>query len=211
MKKSTIIPALTLVFASIFALNLNGQAPSFQDFLAQFPTASLPYSLDAQSLQAKVTGTAAAEKAKRMGWEYYEFLPELERSAEFSGMPVHPEPVAKFENGQYYAVLYNLARGFSKGSKTYSVSLFDKQGAYVSTHFVASVNANEITAVMIDNQLKATVSLFHLNDGGKPMQQAVQSFDLFTEGNPDQLQWTVAPAQELEAARASTMVSNEEK
>ena len=58
------------------------------------------------------------------------------------------------------------------GSKTYSISLFDKQGAYVSTHFVASVNANEITAVMIDAQMKATVSLFRLNEGGLPTQQA---------------------------------------
>ena len=209
MKKSILIPALTLVFASLFAMNLNGQTPSFQDFLAQFPTASLPYSLDAQSLQAKITGTAATEKAKRMSWEYYEFLPELERSAEFSGMPVHPEPVAKFENGQYYAVLYNLARGFSKGSKTYSISLFDKQGAYVSTHFVAGVNANEITAVMIDAQLKATVSLYRLNDAGAPTQQAAQTFDLFTEGNPDQLEWTAAPVKELEMNQVSTMVVNE--
>ncbi len=209
MKKSILIPALTLVFASLFAMNLNGQTPSFQDFLAQFPTESLPYNLDVQSLQAKITGTAATEKAKRLSWEYYEFLPELERSAEFSGMPVHPEPVAKFENGQYFAVLYNLARGFSKGSKTYSISLFDKQGAYVSTHFVAGANANEITSVMIDNQMKATVSLFRLNEGGLPTQQAVQSFDLFTEGNPDQLEWTAAPALEVELDSISTMVSTE--
>ncbi len=209
MKKSILIPALTLVFASFFAMNLNGQTPSFQDFLAQFPTASLPYTLDAQNLQAKITGTAATEKAKRMSWEYYEFLPELERSAEFSGMPVHPEPVAKFENDQYFAVLYNLARGFSKGSKTYSISLFDKQGAYVSTHFVAGANANEITAVMIDAEMKATVSLFRLNEVGQPTQQGVQSFDLFTEGNPDQLEWTAAPALEVEMTNASTMVSAE--
>ncbi len=205
MKNSILIPALAI--AIFFTLNLNAQSPSFQDFLAQFPTASLPYSLDAQSLQAKVTGTAAAEKAKRMGWEYYEFLPELERSAEFSGMPVHPEPVAKFENKEYYAVLYNIARGFSKGTKTYSISLFDKQGAYISTHFVAGVNANEITAVMIDDQMKATVSLFR--NAGTPVQQAVQSFNLFTEGNPDQLEWAVAPVQEVETVTAETMVSTE--
>lgn len=209
MKNSILIPALTLVFASLFTLNLNGQTPSFQDFLAQFPAASLPYSLDAQSLQAKINGTAAGEKAKRMGWEYYEFLPELERSAEFSGMPVHPEPVAKFENNEYYAVLYNIARGFSKGTKTYSISLFDKQGAYISTHFVAGVNANEITAVMIDDQLKATVSLFRANAGATLVQRATQSFDLFMEGNPDQVEWAVAPTQEVEATAAETMVSTE--
>ena len=203
MKNSILIPALTI--AIFFSLNLNAQTPSFQDFLAQFPTASLPYSLDAQSLQAKVTGTAAAEKATRMGWEYYEFLPELERSAEFSGMPVHPEPVAKFENDQYYAVLYNIARGFSKGTKTYSISLFDKQGAYISTHFVAGINANEVTAVMIDAQMKATVSLYT----NTLAQRATQSFNLFLEGNPDQVEWTVAPAQEVEATTAETMVSTE--
>ncbi len=190
-------------------MNLNGQTPSFQDFLAQFPTASLPYSLDAQSLQAKITGAAAMEKAKHMGWEYYEFLPELERSAEFSGMPVHPEPVAKFENNEYYAVLYNIARGFSKGAKTYSISLFDKQGAYISTHFVAGVNANEVTAVMIDAQMNATVSLFKANAGTALVQRATQSFDLFLEGNPDQVEWVVAPAQEVEATTTETMVSTE--
>ena len=209
MKNSILIPTLILVFTSLFTMNGNAQTPSFQDFLAQFPSAALPYSLDVQSLQAKVTGTAATEKAKRMGWEYYEFLPELERSAEFSGMPVHPEPVAKFENDQYYAVLYNIARGFSKGAKTYSISLFDKQGAYVSTHFVAGVNANEITAVMIDDQMKATVSLFRANAGTNLVPRATQSFNLFLEGNPDQVEWTVARVQEVETTTAETMVSTE--
>ncbi|MBK8193667.1 MAG: hypothetical protein IPK76_10840 [Lewinellaceae bacterium] len=127
MKKTTALPTILIVLASLFAFNANAQdEATFQDFLAQFPSATLPYNFNAQELQGQLENRTAA-KAKRLGWEFYQFLPELERSAQFSSMPVYPEPVAKFETEKNIAVLYNIARGFSRGTKTYSISVFDKK------------------------------------------------------------------------------------
>jgi len=197
MKKTTII----LAIASLFALNLNGQTPTFQDFLKQFPAATLPFSFNAQDLQGTLE-TRPVAKAKRLSWEFYQFLPELERSAEFSSMPVYPEPVASFETKEYYAVLYNLARGLSRGTKTYSISIFTKEGTYISTHFVAGVNAHNLTAATINEQLNASVKEFKINwamdfratgfDGNKVTGltlQDMQTLELTAPGNPDQIEW----------------------
>lgn len=203
MKKTTVIPTILLALVSLFAINLKAQdTTSFQDFLAQFPAATLPYSFNAEDLQGQLQNRTAA-KATRLGWEFYQFLPELERSAQFSSMPVHPEPVAKFETENNIAVLYNIARGLSRGTKTYSITIFDKQGNYIGTHFVAGVNPNMLTVATITENLNADVKEYKVNwtndfraNGFQNNQitnielTASQTLDLITSGNPDQIEWT---------------------
>lgn len=200
MKKTFIIPVLFLMLAA-FGARAQNQTVGFQDFLEQFPKATLPYSIGEQELQGQLLNKQVS-KRKPLAWEYYEFLPELERSAQFSGMPVHPEPVAAFETADHYAVLYNLARGLSKTTRTYSISVFDKQGNYLGTHFVAGINPNELTAVTIDDQLKATVKAYTIS-WSKDFEQVglegneiktlhligTRVLDLATAGNPDRLEW----------------------
>lgn len=201
MKNLKLIPALLLALASFVTLNAQDATPTFQDFLAQFPKASLPYSFSAQDLQGQLE-TRPATKAARLGWEYYQFLPELERSASFSNKPVCPEPVAVFETKEYTAVLYNIARGLSLGTKSYSISVFTKQGEYVGTHFVAGVNPENLTVASITENLTANVTEYKVNwknnfrENGRT-DNAVTGLTLVTTlkveltsaGNPDQLEW----------------------
>lgn len=201
MKNLKLIPALLLALASFVTLNAQDATPTFQDFLAQFPKASLPYSFNAQDLQGQLE-TRPATKAARLGWEYYQFLPELERSASFSNKPVCPEPVAVFETEEYTAVLYNIARGLSLGTKSYSISVFTKQGEYVGTHFVAGVNPENLTVASINENLTANVTEYKVNwknnfrENGRT-DNAVTGLTLVTSikveltsaGNPDQLEW----------------------
>ncbi len=202
MKNIKLIPALLLALASIVTLNAQDTTPTFQDFLAQFPKAELPYTFSAQTLQTQLV-TRPAVKAARMDWDFYQFLPELERSAAFSSMPVHPEPVAAFETEKFHAVVYNLARGLARGNKTYSITVFTKDGQYVGTHFVAGVNPDVLTAVTIDQSLVASVNEYKVSweknyrDNGH-INNAVTAltlietgkFELTTGGNPDQIQWS---------------------
>ena len=202
MKNLKLIPALLLALASIVNLNAQDATPTFQDFLAQFPKATLPYTFSAQDLQGQLE-TRPAAKAARLGWDFYQFLPELERSASFSNMPVCPEPVATFETKEYTAVLYNIARGFNRGRKTYSISVFSKQGEYLGTHFVAGVNPETLTVATIDETLNANVNEYKVNwennyrenghignkvTGLTLVETAVVT--LTTSGNPDQIEWT---------------------
>lgn len=206
MKYTNLIPALLLAIASLVNLNAQETTPTFQDFLAQFPKVSLPYSFNAQELQQQLE-TRTANKAARMGWEYYQFLPELERSAAFSNMPVHPEPVAAFETGEYTAVLYNLARGLARGTKSYSITVFTNDGQYVGTHFVAGVNPENLTTVTIDELLNADVQEYKVTwandyrDNGPIGNKVVSltlvetgTFALTVAGNPDQLVWATINA-----------------
>jgi hypothetical protein len=214
MKKATAIPTILLAFASLFTFNLNAQeTATFQDFLAQFPTATLPYSFSTDDLQGQLQNRTAA-KAANLDWEYYSFLPELERSAQFSSMPVSPEPVAKFETENNIAVLYNIARGLNRGTKTYSITIFDKKGNYVGTHFVAGVNANTLTAATINENLTADVKAYNVNWAkdyrtfGATDNQVTgleltesQTLELVAAGNPDQIEWakTTAPQDTMTA------------
>ena len=202
MKNIKLIPALLLALASFVTLNAQETKPTFQQFLAQFPKAELPYTFSAQTLQTQLE-TRPATKAARMDWDFYQFLPELERSAAFSSMPVHPEPVAAFETEKYHAVVYNLARGLARGNKTYSITVFTKEGEYVGTHFVAGVTPDVLTAVTIDQSLIANVIEYKISwakdyrDNGR-IGNAVTGltlvetgkFALATPGNPDQIQWS---------------------
>jgi len=166
-----------------FALNLNAQAPSFQDFLGQFKKASLPFAICTEDLQAQA---ASRNRAERLSWEYYQFLPELERSAQYSNMPVHPEPVAVFETENNYAFLCNIARGLGKGAKSYCVVVYDRYGNYIATNFVAGINASTLTSVTIDNELMAAIEELDR----ATMLQGSQVIDLTAPGNPDMLDWS---------------------
>ena len=202
MKNLKLIPALLLALASIVNLNAQDATPTFQDFLAQFPKATLPYTFSAQDLQGQLE-TRPAAKAARLGWDFYQFLPELERSASFSNMPVCPEPVATFETKEYTAVLYNIARGFNRGRKTYSISVFSKQGEYLGTHFVAGVNPETLTVATIDETLNANVNEYKVNWENNYRENGhignkvtgltlveTATVTLTTSGNPDQIEWT---------------------
>jgi hypothetical protein len=201
MKTINLIPALLLALASFVNLHAQENQPTFEDFLCQFPTATLPYTFSAQSLQAQLESRAASKTAP-MDWAYYQFLPELEQSAAFSSMPVHPEPVVAFETEQYHAVVYNLVRGLARGKRTYSVSVFTKDGQYVGTHFIAGVNPEMLTAVTIDQALNANVLQYkvewannyrengHIGNKITGLELAeVGKFSLATAGTPDQILW----------------------
>lgn len=201
MKNAKLIPALLLALASIFTLNAQETTPTFQDFIAQFPKAELPYTFAAENLQASLEARSAA-KVAYLGWEFYQFLPELEHSAEVSNMPVHPQPVAAFETEKYHAVVYNLVRGLARGNRSYSISVFTKDGQYVGTHFVAGVNPENLTAATIDQTLNASVVGFSVNWANNyrengPIGNKVTGLtitengkmDLTTPGNPDMIEW----------------------
>ncbi|MFN0214077.1 MAG: hypothetical protein ACKVT2_07460 [Saprospiraceae bacterium] len=202
MKNFKLIPVLLLAFASVLNLKAQDATPSFQEFLAQFPKASLPYTFNAEDLQGQLEARKATKSA-HLGWEFYQFLPELERSASYSNMPVCPEPVASFQTEEYTAVLYNIARGFSRGTKTYSISVFSKQGDYLGTHFIAGVNPETLTVATIDEALNASVKEYKVNwendyrengyIGNKVTGLTLvvsATIELTTAGNPDQIQWT---------------------
>ncbi|HMX41051.1 MAG TPA: hypothetical protein PKD78_12010 [Saprospiraceae bacterium] len=206
MKNIILIPALLLAFVSGFSTNATAQdsdSADFAQFLAQFPQASLPYTFTADELKAQVESNTAT-KTKRLGWQYYQFLPELERSAEYSNMPVYPEPVAAFETQDYYAVLYNIARGTGKGAKTYTLSLFDRAGNHIATNFVAGADTKTLTTSTINTELKAdvqeykviwTLDLLENGREGNSIKaletKAQQVIDLTLPGNPDLIEWSV--------------------
>lgn len=188
MKNLAIIPALLLALA----VNLTAQDmenPTFAQFVAQFPQASLPYTLDAQALIAKPTA-----KAKRLDWQFYQFLPELEHAAQVSNMPVYPEPVAAFETKEYVAVLYNIARGINRNNiSAYTVSVFDHDGNYISTHRVAGSNGKALTVATINEQLKAIQQVQPIQQDGMESTQPLQ-LDLLTPTQMEEAEWsTVTP------------------
>lgn len=190
MKNLAIISALLLTLA----VNLTAQEvenPTFAQFVAQFPQASLPYTLDAQALTTK-----PAAKAARLDWQFYQFLPELERSAQVSNMPVYPEPVAVFQTKENIAVLYNAARGTSRNPvSAYTISVFDHAGNHIATHFVAGSNGKVLTTATINAHLSAEMNTRSIIEGGLDNQESnVRQLDLVTPGNPNQAEWSVVSA-----------------
>jgi len=182
MKNLAIIPALLLALA----VNLTAQEvenPTFSQFVAQFQQATLPYSLDAQAVAAK-----PAAKAARLDWQFYQFLPELERIAQSSNTPVHPEPVAAFETEENVAVLYNLTRGTNRNHvSTYTLSVFDRAGNHIATHIVAGANSKSITTAIIATGLNAEIKTLSLIEEGLDSQEpSVRQLDLLTPTATDQ-------------------------
>jgi hypothetical protein len=199
MKQSTLI----LLFAAAALFFTTAPAPAqtvnFDQFLQQFPAATLPFRISTETLQAELTNKETT-KATRLDWAYFEFLPELESSAQFSRMPVYPEPVARFETKSFHAVLYNLARGLSKGSKYYTISVFDKEGNHIGTHYIGGVTGKQLNAFTINEELLATVNGFdviwkaNVNEAGfegnnilNLTPKSNQSIKLNTPGNPNEL------------------------
>lgn len=215
MKSIFVIPVFFFAVASLFAgsaasMNIanngNPDEPTFQDFLAQFPKASLPYTFDAEDLQTQLEKRVTAPKATRLAWEYYQFLPLLEESARVSRMPVYPEAVASFETDDYYAVLYNTGRNFTKNFKSYHIAVFDKAGNHLATHFVAGANPNTLTAATIDETLHAKVQVYQLNWAKDYLENGFegnfinsmipsgkQNIDLTTGGMVEQVSWATNP------------------
>lgn len=167
MKSIFLIPVFFFASVGLFAtatsLNDNGNEPTFQDFLAQFPKAGLPYAFNMEEMQTQLEQHDASLKGKRLDWQYYHFLPMIEESARHNRMPVYPEAVAAFETNDYHAVLYNTGRAFTKNLKSYHISIFDKSGNHIATHFVAGANPNTITTAVIDATLHATVHVYRVN------------------------------------------------
>lgn len=182
MKNLAIIPALLLALA----VNLTAQEvenPTFSQFVAQFKQATLPYSLDAQAVAAK-----PAVKAARLDWQFYQFLPELERIAQSSNTPVHPEPVAAFETEENVAVLYNLTRGTNRNHvSTYTLSVFDRAGNHIATHIVAGANSKSVATAVIATSLNAEIKTLPLMEEGLDSQEpSIRQLDLLTPTATDQ-------------------------
>jgi hypothetical protein len=161
MKK--VIVVLATLFIAVVA---NAQTATFQEFFAQFPKANLPYTLGEQDLRNHLESRASnapVAKAKRLGWEYYDFLPTLEDNARDNRMPVYPEPVAAFETKEYYAVVFNTGRAFARQYKTYNIAVFDKNGKYITTRIIAGVNPTAMAAATISENLEVTIKEFNIN------------------------------------------------
>lgn len=160
--------ALALFFLLSLAATTGLQAQTaadenvtFEQFLQQFPKQSLPFTFSEAELQGQLEN--GTPRAKRLDWQFYQFIPTLERSAQTSRMTVYPEPVACFETEEHFAVLYNLARGLSKGNKCYEIAVYDKQGNFIATRVVAGVNVQSLSSATIDANLGATVKSYEVN------------------------------------------------
>jgi hypothetical protein len=175
MKKVIFFSAFYLFATVAIAGNDNGlngdpkpdtQKVTFQDFLLQFPKGSLPYTFSESDLQhqldVRAGNTLPVEKPQHLGWEYYEFLPDLEEIAGHSSMPIYPEPVISFETEKYYAVVYNTGRAFAKQYKTYNVALFSKEGKHMGTYCIAGVQPGVLTAATLDEQLQVTIKEYQV-------------------------------------------------
>lgn len=158
------------VFAFIAACFIlvasNAQNATFEEFLRQFPKANLPYALGEEELRGQLESRAANQpvaKTKRLGWEFYDFLPALEEDARENRMPVYPEPVAALENATHYAVIYNTGRNFARQYKTYNIAVFDKAGNFVATRCIGGVNPTALASATIDENLQVTIKEYNVN------------------------------------------------
>ena len=178
-----------IIIAAFFSLTHSNvlqaqtvEASNFQSFLAQFPSANLPYCIDAESL------TVTQNQSAVLDWDFYQYLPELERSAAYSNTPVYPQPIVKFETEQYFAVLYNVVRGIGKNGKTLNVTVFDKNGNHIATNYVAGMNASSLISANITAALEAEVMEFMLDQVSLEMKHHGKiNLNLIVPGNPDEI------------------------
>ncbi len=208
MKSIFLIPVFFFASVGLFATAANhddnGTEPTFQDFLAQFPKAGLPYAFNMEEMQTQLEQHDASLKGKRLDWQYYQYLPMIEESARHNRMPVYPEAVAAFETNDYHAVLYNTGRGYTKNLKSYHISIFDKAGNHLATHFVAGANPSTITTAVIDATLHASVQVYRVhwateyqrgaNDGNSIVSLAPagkQTVQLTVGNMVEQVSWAV--------------------
>jgi hypothetical protein len=184
-----IMKNVIIIIAAFFSLTHSNvlqaqvaETNNFQSFLAQFPSAGLPYCIDAENVKD------LQNQAEVLDWEFYEFLPELERSAAYSNTPVYPQPIVKFETDKYFAVLYNVVRGIGKNGKTLNVTVFDKNGNHVATNYVAGMNANSLISANISAALEAEVMEFMLDQETLEMKNHGKvNLNLIVPGNPDEI------------------------
>jgi hypothetical protein len=162
--KKVIITFATVFFTAATALAQD--TATFAGFLAQFPKATLPYTLGEEDLRTQLENRAANQpvaKAKRLAWEYYDFLPSLEADARDNRMPVYPEPIAAFENENYHAVVFNTGRNFARQYKTYNIAVFTKTGELVATRTIAGVNPTALASATIDANLNVIIKEYSVN------------------------------------------------
>lgn len=175
--KNSILTALFLSFLGFTQILPAQDGPSFHQFLDQFPSAQLPYCVNGLP-------KAPEQQAAILDWEFYAFLPELEQTAAYHNMPVHPQPMAKFETENHVAVLYNLVRGAGNKGQAITISVFDKQGNYLSTHFLAGTADELVLVAVITPELEAEVLGFVKGKEKKCSLQSIASLKLIWPGNP---------------------------
>jgi hypothetical protein len=139
-----------------------GSAVTFQEFIAQFPKASLPYTMTEQSLHAELAQGGSPMKS-RLDVRYFDFLPTLADMASRDNTPVSAQPIAAFETETHFAVLFNTGRKFARQFKTYHLTVFDKQGNYVASRCIGGVNSTNMAAFDIDTDLLVTVRTYRLD------------------------------------------------
>ncbi len=156
----------TLLLVSLFAHSVSAQSVSFEEFLSQFPKASLPYSLSQEALRSQLeqrAGNQPVERPKLLEWQYYEFLPALEEDARTNRMPVYPEPVVALENETHHAVIYNTGRNFARQYKTYNIAVFDKKGKLIATRCIGGVNPVMLATAHVSKDFIITIEEFSIN------------------------------------------------
>lgn len=206
MKQSILIQTFTACLSLFFLNPSSAQEVSFQDFLLQFPKATLPFSINERDLLNSSLTTA---ESVRLDWAFFEFLPELEASAQFSRMVVYPEPVARFESGNKHAILYNLARGLHKNSRYYTLSVYDQYGTHLGTHYVGGIQGSRLHAFTIEENLKAIVRIFEgPGSDSRAAQPSIQSLrsagqqmiELLAPGNANGLIISASKGGEMRAS-----------
>lgn len=139
---------------------------AFQQFLQQFPKAELPYVISTTELSAQLEQRAQGVRPAAspfLAADTYDFLPDLERSAVATRIPAHPQPVARFETADRYAVIYNLPRAAAKQFRALYVAVYDKSGNHISTTFLAGANPNLIVSAVLDENLQASMQEFQVS------------------------------------------------
>jgi len=158
------------------SLSAQAAAPdqaAFQQFLQQFPKAELPYVIGTTDMSATLEQRAQGVRpaaAAFLAAEQYTFLPDLERSAVATSIPAHPQPVARFETADRYAVLYNLPRNAAKQYRALYLAVYDKQGNHIATTFVAGANPTTLVSAVLNEQLQANVQEFQVQWAKEPGQ-----------------------------------------
>jgi hypothetical protein len=164
MKKSIILTLLTFCTSfstAIFAVEPTGDA-TFQDLLKEFPQGKLPYTLTADALKHQLlqqyeleTRRTKSKVVNRISRKYYTLLPDMVR---FSRIAKMPEPVMALESKTNYALIYTVTHY----GVEYKVAVYDKQGAFLYNQVLAFASQETLQAVVLDENLKATFSMYDL-------------------------------------------------
>lgn len=180
MKKTIILPILGLLLVAALFLTASSVPPApetdweatFEDFLAQFPTQQLPYTITENSLRLqldqyvagfnKSAPTSTNIKPRHLDWHFYKFLPNLATEATFSRMPMEVEPVALLVTTDNYAIIYKTSRSYGYGFSTYSIAVLDKKGPQISCNEVGKVMPEKLISFTIAQNLQAEQKTWHI-------------------------------------------------